>query len=192
METISESPRGRVVRQVRRWIDDAVLTRGDALPSARTIADQLEVNRATVTAALAMLERQGVLAATATGRRVVKSASRPVNGMFGQTIAVLAANSGRPKSEHRQDGWSDHISRGALREIEQSKLHALLLHPDRLCAETIEHLIDAAPCGVIIPEDLTTEESLRWAHRLEEAGIRFVMYGDHHEFTVYDLSLIHI
>ena len=174
------------MRHVRRWIDDAVLARGDALPSARTIADELEVNRATVTAALAVLERQGVLSSTSTGRRVVKSTARSAGGMLGQAIAVVAANSGRPKSEHRETGWSDHVTLGSLQEIDRLKFHALLLNPELLCAETIEHLIDGAPCGVIIPEGLNAEESLQWARRLEEAGIRFVVYGDHPGFGVYD------
>lgn len=50
--TLSERPQARVIRSLRRWIDDGAYDGGQPLPSEQKLSEQLGVSRGTVRRAL--------------------------------------------------------------------------------------------------------------------------------------------
>src|SRR5436305_630176 len=59
--TPQHAPQGRVVHNLKRWMNDGVLSAGSPVPSERVLAEQFQVNRGTVRRALQILQDEGFL-----------------------------------------------------------------------------------------------------------------------------------
>lgn len=187
-EVFEGSPRTRVVRSIRRWIDQGAIGSGERLPAERELATRLEVSRPTVRAALQQLGEQGLIRTTPTGARVVTS-KREENGTLRRTLAVLSNLPDEPARDQRQQGWSSHLLVGAAAAVGRSGMHLMSLHRELLGGEALHQLIADRPFGVIIiRETMTFEAGRTAAEALREAGIPVVLHGYPAELPEYDVA----
>jgi len=175
---LRESPRARVMRHVKEWIDDGVLACGQSLPSERTIADKLNVNRSTVHGAMELLVSEGFVAASGPQRRLVVAARRPKRSLIGGSIVIIAPGSGRVSPGHRQPGWGDHVSFGALQESSRREFDTIAPNPGRFNLDTIDEFARERPYGVVIPEFNIGAPIHEWASRLQSADVPVVINRD--------------
>ena len=76
----TEAPRARVVRDLKQWIEDGVVLRGQPLPSERVLSEKLGVTRDTVRRALLLLEQDGLLRSENGRARVSRRLTRATDG----------------------------------------------------------------------------------------------------------------
>jgi DNA-binding LacI/PurR family transcriptional regulator len=102
------------------------------------------------------------------------------SGLIREAIAILTPYTGALPASHRQTGWLDYLTQGALNEIRNCGLNALALHPDSLTGQTLQDFVADNPRVIVvsnptgpgeIPQGIKLIES---AHR---ADTRMVIYG---------------
>ncbi len=175
---------------VRQWIDDGRIRGGQALPSERTLADELGVARGTVRSALAELRRDGLIASD-NGRRTVAEDAAPQPAARGASlmsdaIAVMTRRvDSRITDRIRSHGWELFIERGALDAVYDAGLHAVNLYPDKLQDDALDRLIQGRPMGLVVGR-LGGGDPLRVLDALREADIPAVAYGNEPAMTDFD------
>jgi DNA-binding LacI/PurR family transcriptional regulator len=102
-------------------------------------------------------------------------------------VAVLTRVTGEPWTGHRQSGWGDYISHGAMHAIRQSGLHGVALEPDRLARGGARVLMGDKPRGVIVTEvGAHSAAIVELAADLKQRGVPAVFYGDAPEVAGFD------
>ena len=190
------TPRARVVRQVKEWIESGAVPNGQPLPSERTLAERFEVDRRTVRGALNVLSAEGFLRSNGGRLRLVVAPhgesvarARKVkarSGLMRDAIVVLTASPVDEPDGLTAGGWSGAVLHGATQAISAAGLHSFALHPDRLSRETVERLAEEGPYGVVIPDILNQRLVQDWAELLSGLGIPVVIYGDSAALTQFD------
>lgn len=173
-----EAPRARVVRDLKQWIEDGVVLRGQPLPSERILSEKLGVTRDTIRRALVLLEQDGFLRSENGRARIVTAPERRRSGLMAETVAVLTTVEGGTWLEYRPAGWTAFIAQGAIHAIRESGLHALALHPKRFAGEGIQNLMSECPYGVVLTDiPGRTAETINWAKTLRSGGLATVVCG---------------
>ena len=183
-EISTVSPRLRVVQSLKAWIRDGVLAPNEALPAERVLSERLSVSQATVSRALAVLERERVIHTVSNSRFVANRAyGSPVlrqTGLMSNVVAVAAPEKLSPY--HHFGGWSDFITVGVMEELQAAGLHALTLNPERLDMDETNRLLADRPMGVIFPEvEGHQSPPYELADRLLAGGVPVVVYAGEDE-----------
>lgn len=188
---VRETPRARVIRSLRHWIEEGRLPAGHPLPSARALAEEFVVDRATVNKALETLDAEGLIHSNGRRLRIVSSrgsegdSHRP--GLFEHVIAIVTPDTQPPRAGHRQSGWREYLTQGTLEMARASGMHALALNPALLHGGDLSRLLVDRPYGVIITEQAPHTRELRELYsRLQESGIPTVAYGDGELLAAFD------
>lgn len=184
---------------LRRQIEEGVLKPGDRLPSRNEIRELHQIAQPTIDKAQAILEREGLIVRRE--RQGVFVAERdavvPVTGgspsvarrVASATIGILAPGEGELKPGHRQQGWSDYITQGALAACRQHGKHALIMNPDRLQGEELEHLLENPPLGLIftsLSSHVNLGELQEFLDALQNHKLPVAVYGDDAAFEAFD------
>ncbi len=182
------SPRERVLVAVREWVRSGD-AKGKVLPSERLLADQLDVSRVTVRAALKQLVDEGVVRPASQGsRRRVGAANRQKQrGLLHHTIAVLSESRPVEDSAALLTGWDTYTVRHAAKTFEQSGYHVLNLNVRRLADEGLDDLLDNKPAGLLAAHDacesVTGQEVIA---RCASRGIPIIASRDLPALAAYD------
>jgi DNA-binding LacI/PurR family transcriptional regulator len=180
------SPRMRVIRSIRQWIDDGDLLHGDRLPAEMTLAQQLDVSRDTVRAALKHLEEQGLLSNSRNRtRRVVAQAQQQKQthslSLMAKSIAVLASF-GNVK-EPQPSSFMVVVQHEAVEQITRSGWHALRLEPQHVAEPGFcKQLLSDPPAGLLITEGVINHQPARdLIQQCAQAGVPIVINDDEPE-----------
>ncbi len=177
----------RLIGTLRKRIETGVYARGGPLPSSRYLATELNADRGTITRAMEVLRKQGLVKKVSPRLMVVNEEIGRSAGdqLVGQTVAMVAVGS-RFVTSHHQPGWVEFIGLGALPAIEQAGMHTLSFHPAKLRDSGIDPLIRARPYGVIFSDLLSETGEEAMLGQLSKAGIPFVVYGNRPSLAAYD------
>ena len=190
MAGASNTGRGRVFRDVRAWIENGTVADGEPLPSERALAERFGVDRRTVRGALNMLGDAGLLRSNGGRLRLAVKPRRlaPALGsrLMGETIALLASPRPVEPDPRMSHGWSNHVTAGAVRAVQDAGMSALTISPDQMNRETIEALVAHQPFGAVVPEYEDQIVIADWAAMLQECGIQVVIHGDWPEVAAFD------
>jgi DNA-binding LacI/PurR family transcriptional regulator len=183
---------------LRRQIHTGQLKPGERLPSRSEIREQHQITQPTIERAQAILEReglivrrerQGVFVSETPGVTTTNNSPKGASKVMTGVIAVLTHHERTVPSGHRQLGWSDFITQGALSACADHGKHALILHPARLSGEELENLLENPPLGFVF-SGLTNRENikeLQWLlSALRAKSQPVVVYGDEPEFAEID------
>lgn len=186
-----EAPRERVLRHVKKMIDEKVVVQGERLPAERSLAREVGVSRETVNAALVILANEGVIRSNGGRLRIVQprtQESPPIRtGLMEQTVQVITPHLGTINADHRQSGWLEYITQGVLQSVAEHGLHSMMLHPDRLCGEGVERLAADRPRGVVLAQQAMEMENFVDILRvLQRANVPIAAHGNVEAFRVCD------
>jgi DNA-binding LacI/PurR family transcriptional regulator len=183
---------------LRRQIHAGELKPGERLPSRSEVRERHHITQPTIERAQAILEReglivrrerQGVFVAANPGESVAKNLIEGASRVMTGVIAVITPHEPTVPSDHRQFGWSDFITQGALAACTAHGKHALILHPARLRGEELDYLLENPPLGFVF-SGLTNRENIKellWLlNALRAKSQSVVVYGDEPEFSEID------
>ncbi|MEM1213635.1 MAG: LacI family DNA-binding transcriptional regulator [Planctomycetota bacterium] len=179
---------GRVLEAVRSWIDRGDFTAGDPLPTMRDVAESLEVDKGTVCRAMAVLQDDGVVKRA--GRRL-HVAQQPdaaaARGLLSDTLLVITSVE-RAADERRATSWVARVIEGLLTAAQNSRRHAMLIHPQSTGDRDLVRLIDGRPLGcVVIATGVEREKENAILQQLDAAGVPTVLFGEEHTRDGYDM-----
>lgn len=173
----------RVMEAVRGWIDRGELSRGDAMPTMRRIAETLDVDKATVCRALATMQEKGLIKRQ--GRRLHLSDQaldrrEPASVLSNTVLVVTSADT---HADEVRRGWLGQVIEGLLGEAHARQCNAMVVHPKRLETE-LGALSAARPLGFVM---IGVDHDDQTLARIEEAGLPLVLYGDEFEAHGHDM-----
>ncbi len=168
---------------VHGWINRGELTRGDALPAMRRMAETLDVDKATVCRALATLQEKGLIQRQ--GRRLHLSEQATTHNESAPVLGntVLVVTSADTHADKVRRGWLGQVIEGLLGEAHARQCNAMVVHPKRLETE-LGALSAARPLGFVM---IGSEHNRQTCARIEEAGLPLVLYGDEFEAHGHDM-----
>lgn len=180
----THSPRMKVISTIRRWIDKGELNCGDRIPAELSLAQQLEVSRDTVRAALQDMEDQGLLTSSRNRtRQVANVPAKPRSGasLMSRSIAIIA-NFGDPDRNFDASTMGA-VQQEAMQEITSSGWHAIRLEPKQAAEESfIDQLLYDPPAGLLMTENsLSNPQVQQLVARLRQAEIPVVVNDDEPE-----------
>ncbi|MGF1634568.1 MAG: GntR family transcriptional regulator [Phycisphaerae bacterium] len=181
----------RVVERLDGLMRSGVLSRGQALPTVRALASELQVDKGTVVRALAGLQDAGVI--TRQGRRLHVADRRPrerqgrsslravagasASALSGQSIVVLTSVE-LGSGSHRAPNWSPDVVEGALTAAHVMRRGAFVIHPETADEASVRHLIEGRPMGCVIAACADFETRDRVATQMHRAGVPVAIFGD--------------
>ncbi len=173
-----DSPRTRVYRTVRSWVQEGKLASGERLPPEESLATMLKVSRGTVRSALKQLEDDGVLQVRKHHRRTITSEPPAVGtSLLGRTCVVLSST--YTDQESIVSGYDDAVHLSLRRSARTAGLSLLSVHPNSCTAEGVSELIRARPLGVVGSHALgVTSAGRALLTAFHAAGIPVVAHGD--------------
>ncbi|MEM6394067.1 MAG: LacI family DNA-binding transcriptional regulator [Planctomycetota bacterium] len=179
---------GRVLEVVRGWIDRGDLAAGDPLPTMRDVAESLDVDKGTVCRAMAVLQDDGVVERAGRRLHVAPQASTPApRGLLSDTLLVLTSVD-RAQDERRATSWVAQVIEGLLTAAQNSRRHAMLIHPQSTGDRELARLIDGRPLGcVVIATGLERDKEGSILRQLEAGGVPTVLFGEEHTRDGYDM-----
>lgn len=174
-----DSPRARVIRTVRGWIQDDILRPGDVIPTELALCERLDMSRGTVRAALAELTDLGLLVAKKGCRRIVATPAQPISATMRRTI-VLISGLEEPVGDWQETTGRLHAIEGsALRAIQREDYYGLSVKPDALGENELADLCNDHPAGVLIPDPYATRlAAIGVAKMFSKNGIPVVFNAD--------------
>jgi GntR family transcriptional regulator, arabinose operon transcriptional repressor len=184
-----------VAAVLRREVKTGKLRPGDRLPSFAAMRERFGAAQPTVERAHLLLEREGLITRRRGRGIYVAEPNRrdefetSDKSWMSNAIAILAEVTGDFYTDHRQAGWAEFITRGAMKKIREEGCHAVVLHPDRLQGEELEHFVADTQQVIIVMDRLHAHEyprMLKLVHALHRHGIQPVVYGDWPELALYD------
>ncbi len=182
----SSSPRARIARMMRQWIDSGRLPRGEAIPSEQTLADHFEASRATVRSVLKELEQEGLLTLINKRRVVVDRIRRAQDPIVADTVMSLADWPDNPL-EKMSPGYLVYIQIGVQQELARSESACLTLDPERLTPDRIERMASNRPMGVVAFRDKAMPSvSMPQLDAIRAMSIPVVVYGYEPELRTFD------
>ncbi len=182
-----DAPRVRAIRSLREWIEQGVLRPGEPLPPERVLAQKLNVGRATLQRALAVLETEGLLRFHGGHTRIVVDMRQAAPGMIQNAVALLSFYREVSSKEIRSN-WTEMTCRGALEEIRNQGRNALSFYLDQMAPDDVAKLAADHPMGVVIPESSYPPRPIarELLDKLIECQVRFVVYGDWVQWAKFD------
>ena len=182
---------------VRRQIDAGELQPGDRLPSYADLHKSHGLSQATVERSHALLEkdgyierlaRKGTFVSTPNTSNPNASKEGPANqNLLSNSVVVLTKGAQKSWNYHRQSGWSENITLGALNELRNGSRHAMSLAPGNFQKSDLEYFLQSPPAGaIIIGEPDFTAPMMEIATRLQGLRIPVVMYGNGPELATFD------
>ncbi len=176
MPNMPLSPRGKVVSWVSKAIRDGQLTHGTPVPSERMLADQLQVSRITVKAALEDLTQMGLVNQSSSGRKRRVVARSQGNGQRSATLdRTVAMISHIPAGDWAVPGFDGALQLDVIRKLSQAGLNALVVNPEQTDADIVQD----RPAGVLLAYRVAESPRGReLAQQCKNAGIPTVLYGD--------------
>ena len=178
---VNNTPRARVVRHLKEWMEDGRLIAGTRLPPEMQLAGKLNVSRTTIRLALAALNSEGLIASE-NRQWVVKQTVSPSKGLLTDCIALIIDPpdiSVDPLNDLHTVGHEHFTHLGAISAIRRAGYDAFIIHPERLKGDLIQRMIAQRPKGAIILSGVAQDSSGRHIGRaLHEGNIPFVVYGD--------------
>lgn len=183
-----DSPRTRVYRAVKTWVQDGKLASGERLPPEESLAEMFDVSRGTVRSALKLLEEHGVLQARKHHRRTIGSVpmggAAPL-GLLGRTCVILSEVQG--EIQETVLGYDDAVQVAIGAAVRRSGLNLLSLHPSSCDADGIQELIRAKPMGLLATHSVClSEEGRRVLGVFREGGVPVVGHSDHPDLRNFD------
>ena len=187
---LGESPRARVLREVRHWIETGTLEHDQPMPSERTLAERFGVDRRTVRGALNLLSEEGLLRGNGGKLRLVVGPSRRADnsgpGLLKDAVVVVAPTVSQLSGARIAPGWSLNVVLGAVLAVREAGLDVLTVHPERFCREIAERVAADRPHGVIVPDFNQHDRIVACAELARECGMNVVAYGDDPELATFD------
>lgn len=179
----SLAPRARAISTLRRWIEEGTLPSGQPLPAEEVLSRKVGVSRGTLRSALALLDEEGFLRSNGGRLRIVNgpttAATPRASTMMEHSLAVLTGYSEAPR--HKQSGWLEFVTTGALDAIRRAGWHGLALHPARLQGADVSRILADPPRGAIAT-DLPRDQMGELLAGLQKAGTKVVIYGEWPDF----------
>jgi DNA-binding transcriptional regulator YhcF (GntR family) len=170
-----------VVESLRLQIDEGAVVPGEKLPSINALCKEYGVSTITVRAALRELITAGYLESRArSGIFVQKRSAGKQSGLIRDAIALLTPFTGALAASHRQTGWLEYLTQGAMNEIRSCGLHALALHPDGLTGQTLEDFVADNPRLIVVSNPARRGEiphGIKLIESSRRTDIRMVIYG---------------
>ncbi len=176
---VCDSPRARIIRTVRSWIQDGKLRPGDVIPTELALCERLDMSRGTVRAALSELTDLGLIVAKKGCRRVVATPPQPISSTMRRTI-VLISGLDEPIDDWQETTGRLHAIEGsALRAIQSEDYYGLTVKPDALGQDELSDLCNDHPVGVIIPDPYATRiAAIGVAKMFSQNGVPVVFNAD--------------
>jgi DNA-binding LacI/PurR family transcriptional regulator len=184
---VDQSPRARTVRQLRQWLASGQVPPGDRLPTEQAMAQQLQVSRGTVRAALQLLEQDGLVQ----GRTVIAASAAPAaaaapSSMMANTIVLLSAHV-QVADRFRGSGFTAAVEIGAMDQLHAAGRLVLALPPDGCDDATVDELILQRPRGVVVPMRASAGDTVAGQlERLRSAGVPAVVNSDEPHYATFD------
>ncbi len=187
-EVRDDSPRTRVYRAVKGWVQEGKLSSGERLPAEESLAEMFDVSRGTVRSALKLLEEHGVLQARKHHRRTIGSAAAQgaaPTGLLGRTCVILSEVLGEVRESVL--GYDNAVQVAIGTAVQRSGLNLLSLHPSSCTADGIQELIRAKPMGLLATHAVClSEEGRRVLGVFRDGGVPVVAHSDHPDLAKFD------
>jgi len=181
---LSESPRARATRALRKSMEAGRLQPGDELASELSLAENLNVSRGTIRAALADLESEGLVRLD--GRRRVITEPGPVRTLPPKAVLIVSCRTDAEASAPAQPRWGAYLHYGLISRFHLEGYSPLVVSPDRFASG--QEQVDAASLHglVAFPDSLRNEAALSRLQDLRSAGLAVVV-GDPAETKEFDV-----
>ncbi len=165
-------------QSLRRLIRTGAVSRGDPLPSERMLAEGLSLSRTTVRAALADLERDGLLHVG--HKRVRRIATAGEGPVLEHAVAVLGDLPPiDPTRAPRQPGWPSHIQTAATSRLQHDGWQSLSTIVSPNVPRAMQRVMALRPAGVVVAFDCSEPHpGEKLLPILEESGIPFIVHCD--------------
>ncbi|HBC87696.1 MAG TPA: hypothetical protein DCZ94_12125 [Lentisphaeria bacterium] len=177
----NNSPRSRVIRTLRDWIQNGDLEPGERLPGEMDIAEKLDVSRGTVRTALRHLEDDGIIKTIANGRgRHVadREEKKPVNPLekFFIVLSNLSDDPARYAKSHAM--WS--VESGVIDQCGRMGFHSMILNTSCLRDGSFINMVRSSPAGVLLSHNMVDSGDLCRQALSEATSMRIpvVINGD--------------
>ena len=186
-ETVSNhTPRVRAMRQIRQWMTDGALPRGERIPTVGELVERLGVSRGTVHGALLGLEQEGLIRSSGRAKFALGPAPKGDEHLMAETVGILSTLPQSEDSGPAYSGWENQIQVSASNVL-SGKHHVLVLNPDRLQPDRIRQLARSGMRGAMLSHFMLRHDlGAKLAHSLNEAKIPLVVYGSAEEFPDQD------
>ncbi len=172
---------------MKEWLQKQNLVSGEPIPSARSLARQLDVDPRTVCTALDLLTQEGLITQLPTGRRVVSNSLRRSSTMAGSCVAVLTGeNLATLNPRFQAAGWSIHLEWGVRKEIEAAGAHALMFN-SRMLREHLPGLAEEGIQALVVADPkYLTKENLALLREVRKSKLPVTIYSDTVEVPEFD------
>lgn len=180
---VSGRGQGRVLREVRGWIDRGEIRAGEPLPPMRDVAETLSVDKGTVCRAMALLQDGGLIRRQGRRLHVVgdDGLGATERGVLSETMLVVSsvADSDRPSARRRASGWLSRVIEGLLTAAHERHRHAMLVHPRSTTGTEWERLVSGRPMGcVVIATGQGQDADRAMLERMRAVGVPAVLFGE--------------
>ncbi len=175
----SDAAKTRVAAMLREQILAGTLRFGEALPSERTLSEQLGVGRTVVRQALAELDDEGLLERKGTRVRTVvfdRGDDHPT--WLKKSVAILTPRrlTGGPAPTRTR--WLQYTTLRTIDHLRDRDIHAITLSLGAIDDRDLQKLARSKPLGILIPElGIDQRALLQLADLFREAGVPVVCYG---------------
>jgi DNA-binding LacI/PurR family transcriptional regulator/DNA-binding transcriptional regulator YhcF (GntR family) len=177
-----------VVDNLRLQIDEGAVGPGEKLPSINALCLQYGVSTITVRAAIRELTTAGYLESRPRSGIFVRARKEEKrSGLIREAIAILTPFTGAMSASHRQTGWLEYLTQGAMNEIRNCGLHALTLHPDGLTGQTLEDFVADNPRVIVVSNPARPGEipyGIKLIESAHRTDMRMVIYGSGPDLTM--------
>lgn len=149
---LNQTPRVRLLRQLRQWIRSGQLPAGERVPTVAALSARMHVARATVHAALRALEAEGWLEGRGRVRIVAGPTRRrdvTAGAALADTVALLGTASMPVDWDPRQTGWQVFVQIGAAQRLQEHGYNVLHLNLETATPEQLRRLLAAGLRGAV-------------------------------------------
>ncbi len=163
-------------RTLAKLIREGKLAEGDALPSERQLALELQVSRASVRKALIALEDEGLVEG---GHGRVRRVRRPVGSasLMASTILIVGLDSLPHKRLPYETGWDTYAQFAATARLQSMGYHCLAINPQTASAQQLAQMRNDGPAGVLVAYHRPSEQTQSTLDQLQSMGLMGVTYG---------------
>lgn len=190
------SPLGRVLRDIKKGIENGVFPRGQALPSARNLAKEFHADRGTVSRALKALEKDGTLIRTGSWTLIVAEKEKVIEYIrpaFLDNTVVVERCADLTKIRNSAHGWSNHIDVGIITELREHGFNVFSINLRDFDNITLTEFLGGLPLASIVHSvnnAYYAENVKRFLAEVKTNGIPLVSYGNAEEVKDVDHVMV--